>query len=84
MKAKKFGAVAMALAMAGTMVPMSAFAEEEETQDFNGAEVRVFGNKWNELDPDAEGDKTQYLDASRKSTTLSLSILDQMAMMVIT
>ena len=45
MKAKKFGAVAMALAMAGTMVPMSAFAEEEETQDFNGAEVRVFGNK---------------------------------------
>lgn len=59
MKAKKFGAVAMALAMAGTMVPMSAFAEEEETQDFNGAEVRVFGNKWNELDPDAEGDKTQ-------------------------
>ena len=64
MKAKKFGAVAMALAMAGTMVPMSAFAEEEETQDFNGAEVRVFGNKWNELDPDAEGDKTQYLDAA--------------------
>lgn len=64
MKAKKFGAVAMALAMAGTMVPMSAFAEEEETYDFNGAEVRVFGNKWNELDPDAEGDKTQYLDAA--------------------
>ena len=27
MKAKKFGAVAMALAMAGTMVPMSAFGD---------------------------------------------------------
>ena len=22
------------------------------------------GNKWNDLDPDAEGDKTQYLDAA--------------------
>ena len=80
MKAKKFGAVAMALAMAGTMVPMSAFAEEEETQDFNGAEVRVFGNKWNELDPDAEGDKTQYLDAAAQLVmqVLIFWILSQM------
>ena len=64
MRAKKFGAMAMAMAMAATMMPMSTFAQEEETYDFGGAEVRVFGNKWNDLDPDAEGDKTQYLDAA--------------------
>ena len=54
MRAKKFGAMAMAMAMAATMMPMSTFAQEEETYDFGGAEVRVFGNKWNDLDPDAD------------------------------
>ena len=44
MRAKKFGAMAMAMAMAATMMPMSTFAQEEETYDFGGAEVRVFGN----------------------------------------
>ena len=55
---KKLGAAALTLTMVGTSMSTMAFASEVPTV------IRVFGNKWNELDPEAEGDKTMYLDAA--------------------
>lgn len=63
---KKLGAAALTLAMVGTSLSSFAFAEEAETYDFGGATVKVFGNQWGNLNPNAEGDKTLYLDYAKQ------------------
>ncbi len=61
---KKIGAAALALAMLGTGMSSIAFADEaEETYDFGGVTVKVFGNQWNNLNPEATNDVTVQLEA---------------------
>lgn len=60
---KKLGVSALTLAMVGSTMSIGAFAEEG-AKDFGGAEIRVFGNKWNDLNPDSGDDHTESLDAA--------------------
>ena len=80
MRAKKFGAMAMAMAMAATMMPMSTFAQEEETYDFGGAEVRVFGIL-TRMQRVTRLSIWMQQHRLRKNTILSLYTQNQMAMM---
>ena len=61
---KRLGAAALTLAMVGTSLSSFTFAEEAETYDFGGATVRVYGNQWGNINPDAENaaDKAVYFD----------------------
>lgn len=66
---RKFGAAALALAMAGSTLSMAAFADEaaeEETYDFGGQEIKVYGNRWNNLNPASDGDNTLELDCAKQ------------------
>ncbi len=57
---KKIGAAALALAMLGTSMTSIAFADEaEESYDFGGVTVKVFGNQFNNIKPDAENNEVQ-------------------------
>lgn len=62
----KFGAAALTLAMLGTSGV--AFAEEggEQTYDFGGAEIKVFGNNWNRLNPESQDDNAVSLDNAKQ------------------
>jgi len=61
---KKIGAAALALAMLGTSMSSMAFAEEaEESYDFGGVTVKVFGNQFNGLNPEDTGDNATKLEA---------------------
>lgn len=65
---RKFGAGALALVMAGSALSMAAFAEnaEEETYDFGGQEIKVYGNRWNDLNPENAADHAIEIDAAKQ------------------
>ena len=84
MRAKKFGAMAMAMAMAATMMPMSTFAQEEETYDFGGARfvyLETSGMILTRMQRVTRLSIWMQQHRLRKNTILSLYTQNQMAMM---